>query len=162
MRTDSEIIAKAEAWQSADIFGTRQSDLVGCLPFESARQFLKDGVKPEQWKHEDRAPEAVKARLIDYLPFAWEKANHCRGLSAARSLDHMVAWLWLMGEDAFIRKTRLGDQYEYYGKPHLREISELVGFDWRKHDNGYWRNGEFEKGVPADQVARLIQPEPEA
>ncbi len=57
---------------------------------------------------------------------------------------------------------RLGDQYEYYGKPHLREISELVGFDWRKHDNGYWRNGEFEKGVPADQVARLIQPEPEA
>jgi len=74
------------------------------------------------------------------MPFAWEKANGCRGISASRSLRHMVAWLWLDGQDEFLEKWNDLRDYEYYGKPQLIAICELYGIDWKKFDDGVRTN----------------------
>jgi hypothetical protein len=150
-RTEAEIIARIEELKSSDFFGFESGDLIQTLSFAAAKPFLKDGATEADWKPDSTERDAVIERIKSYLPFAWEKANGCRGLSAGRSISHMQAWLWLLREDAAAAAI---DEYTHYGKPHLREISEAVGVDWRALDNGDWCNSEGDDGVIADDVPR--------
>ena len=131
MRTDEEILARIKEVEGNDWLGTERGDLIEVLPFEHVKPFLKDGVKEEEWTQIGRDVESVKARMLDYMPFAWEKANNCRGISASRSMSHFAAWAWLIGED-------FGDlqEYEFYGKPRLIAICDRFGWDHKQWDDG--------------------------
>lgn len=158
MRTQEEIVRRidqireGQAKGREDFFGVQVNDLVVFLDFEHARKFLNPSVTAETWNDDkSRRPltdEAAVAEIKDYMPFAWEKANGCRGLSASRSMDHMKAWTWLLGLSFDF------DDYEYYGKPRLVEICErpMININWRKLDNGRWRNDELEEGISADEA----------
>lgn len=155
MRSMDEIVVEICRLNSGseDFFGTRRNDLMEFLDFDHAKQFLKEEVTREKWSEICRpmTREAVIAMVRDYLSFAWDKANGCRGLSAMRSLDHFAAWFWLLGEEEFAKGF---DGYTHYGKPQLVAISEYegVGFPWREHDNGEWLNSEEESPVSAVDV----------
>lgn len=151
MRTDNEILERARAEKDTDLFGFGLGDLVYRLPFDIAKEFLKDDARQEDWEASDRNPDAVRAELVDYMEFAWDKANNRRGLSAWRSLCHMKAWLWLMGEDAFLESLNI-DGYSHYGKPQLAAICDHLNIDWRQWDDDRWTNEEMNDGVPADQI----------
>ena len=103
MRSTDEILAKMRDKEFEDFFGTRRGDLLEWLPFDHAREWLKPEATPEKWAEykfpRPATDEAVLEQIRDYMPFAWKKANNCRGLSAARSILHMQAWLWLLGAD---------------------------------------------------------------
>jgi len=146
MRTPEAILARLKELEESndDFFGFQRNSLIAALPFEQAKPFLKDGVTAEQWELEADPAKQIR----EYLSFAWEKANDCRGLSAARSLSRFAAWLWLMGDD----DVSWLDDYTFYGKPHLVTISERVGFPWREHDDGKWRNSELEPGISAAEA----------
>jgi hypothetical protein len=90
--------------------------------------------------------------MHDYMSFAWDKANNCRGLSAGRSIDHMKAWLWLLGESEMAAKIA---HFSHYGKPQLRAICERFGWDWRAWDDGEWRNNEDDDGVKPEDVPAI-------
>lgn len=153
MRTDDEIVARIKGLENADFFGFIRSDLAEYLPadrLQDAGLKLNDGAA---WDPRPRDAVSIIAQITEYLAFAWDKANNCRGISAARSLNHMQAWLWMLDEDAVAEA--LGD-YELYGKPHLREISERYHFPWRDHDDDAWRNSEGDEGTSADSVPRVI------
>lgn len=77
--------------------------------------------------------------MIEYMPFAWEKANNCRGLSAGRSLAHYTAWLWLDGDNEIWPTL---EDYEYYGKDKLVEICNYLGIDSKQWDDGIRKNSE--------------------
>ena len=153
MRTDAEILTRVEAVESLDFFGTQAGDLLEVLPFDAVKPFLKDDATEADWKPLPRDQRSVKARIHEYMEFAWGKANGCRGLSAARSLDHMSAWLWLLGYDEAANTIT---DYDRYGKPQLRAICEHFGWDWTVWDNGEWVNSEDgpDLGVP-ETVAPL-------
>lgn len=158
MRSVAEIITRIKLLQdpanSEDFFGVQVGNLLATLPYEwaKANDWLKDGVTEEQWNgmsgrlHTD---EDVLKAMREYLPFAWRKANDCRGLSASRSIDHMRAYLWLLENEEF---NRMDEVYEYYGKPNLVICSKLCGFDWRKHDDGRWTNEEVGEGEDVDAI----------
>lgn len=139
-RTHDEIIARLHAVKDSDWLGTQSNDLLVRLPFELAQPFLKAGAKIEDfangWPFDDVDP---MARAKDYLPFAWDKANNCRGISAGRSIEHFMTWLWLAGKD---KQVALLNNYDHYGKPQLVMVSVMCDFDWRKADNGEWVNEE--------------------
>ena len=144
IRTQDEIVARIRAVEHEDFLGTEVSDLLEALDFEHAREFLKPETRPEDWA-------AVMANAADpldqareYLDFAWDKANGCRGLSASRSVSHLKAWLWLAGADGW--SDRLDELYEFYGKPCLVVISEALDFPWGEHDDGEWTNSELAAG----------------
>lgn len=101
MKTQQEILNRIEEVKSNDFFGHQRSDLIDYLDFENAKPFLKDDVTAEQWEKESKSPKQV---MIDYLSFAWEKANEKRSVSAARSMAHYTAWLWLDGEKHYIKR----------------------------------------------------------
>ncbi len=136
-RSHDEIVEKIRNIKN-DIFAVKIGDLIVCLPYDLAKEFFRDDATEEDFNKANvtAEPKVVAKWIVDYLPFAWEKANDCRGLSALRSLDHFTIWMWLLGFDVEF------DDYEYYGKQQLRAISECFGFDWRAHDNGRWVNKE--------------------
>jgi hypothetical protein len=140
VKTEAEILARIEAVKKDDWLGTMLSDLVHYLPYNAAKPFLKEGITEEQWAKSisDVLPpiEAIK----DYLPFAWDKANNQRGISAGRSIDHIRTWLWLAGYGTLV-DTEF-KEYEYYGKRLLVIASIISGFDWKEHDDGDWSNGD--------------------
>lgn len=142
-RTSAEIKARYEQ-VSPRFLDFQGGDLLPYMDYEDAKPFLKEGVTAQELTDARDSLGGPIKETIDYLPFAWEKANDCRGLSAGRSVDHLKAWLWLAGydvDDDFDRR------YQYYGKPCLVTASELVGFDWRAHDDGVWRNDEDGPGI---------------
>lgn len=153
MRTDKEIHERIKAVKDRDWMGTIQGDLIACLPFDEAKRYLKDSVTADDWGEAlSRDRESVLARMLDYMEFAWSKANGNRGLSAGRSLDHMQAWLWLLGEDEAAGQLH---DYDYYGKPQLRAICEHYGWDWTQWDDGQWTDGEMSDGSSPKAAARL-------
>ena len=137
MRTQEEIVKRISERKKNDMFGWEFDGYIRRLDYEHAKPFLKKIVRSGDWKPEKINPVE---ELKDYMPFAWEKANNCRGISAGRSLMHMVAWLWLDGQDEFLKKWNDLRDYEYYGKPQLIAICELYGIDWKQYDDGVRTN----------------------
>jgi hypothetical protein len=124
MRTDDEILARIEAVKNEDWLGVKTIDLLVRLPFEKAKPYLKPETTAEKWKVAPRDRESLLAEMLDYMPFAWEKANEERGISASRSMDHYSVWVWLAGDD-------LGDltNYDDYGRYNLRCICKHYRWD---------------------------------
>lgn len=142
VRTDDEIIERIKFVKESgrDWLWFETSDLVVCLPFEKAEPFLKPGAVDEgSWTQQDRSRDAVLSVMQKYMPFAWEKANGFRGISAGRSMSHYMAWTWLAGDD-------LGDltEYEFYGKDNLRRICDHYGWNADQWDDGVRKNAKDE------------------
>lgn len=135
MRTDDEILDKIEAVKTNDWFGAKTNDLIVRLPFEKARKYLMPEVTAEDWEVVPRDRDALLAVMLDYMPFAWDKANNERGLSAGRSMDHYSSWVWLACDD-------LGNlhDYSYYGKDNLCRICKHYGWDASQWDDGVRKN----------------------
>lgn len=141
-RTQQEILGRIKEIKNSDFFGFETSVLIDFLTFDNAKQYLKKGVKRAQWEEGEKPRPLTDPvqEIKDYMEFAWEKANGCRGLSAGRSLAHMRAWLWLAGEDKFLEEHNNLDDYEYYGKPELIAICEKYEIDWKILDDGVRTN----------------------
>jgi len=139
MKTDEEVIQRIEERKNDDFFGWEITDLIVTLPFEKARPYMKDDSMKGDWKQDARDRDSVLARMLHYMPFAWEKANNCRGISASRSMSHFMAWTWIVGDD-------FGDllDYEHYGKDNLVRICEKYGWDPIQWDDGRRVNSEDE------------------
>lgn len=136
MRTVEEIVARINDREANDWLGFELGDYIDCLPFDAAKPWLKEGVTADEWTEMPRDRDSVLARMLEYMPFAWEKANNGRGLSASRSMSHYTAWAWLVGDDF----GNLQD-YEYYGKDNLVRICNHYGWNYAKWDDGERTNG---------------------
>lgn len=134
MRTDEEIVARIEEVEGGDWMGTQRMDLIHALSWEAAQPYLSDEGKArgeKEWEDERTvAPDVVKARMEEYLPFAIGKAEDHRGLSAGRSIDHFRSWAWLLGDEAYNRID--WNDHQNYGAPVLKAVAEhLTDFDWK-------------------------------
>lgn len=128
MRTQQEILERVE--NATDIFGTQKGDLLSYMSFENAKPYLKEDYvrKVEAGEEVWEMSTDPKKEILDYLPFAYEKAEGERGLSAARSMLHFETWIWLDDEDFYNEIIDLIDNYTNYGIPALDEISKHYGF----------------------------------
>ena len=151
-KTSAEIKARIEAIKGGDWIGTQQIDLINYLPFKDTKLFYKPVLTAQLWNKRAVKPPLDAAR--DYLTFAWDKANSCRGLLARRSLDHLKAWLWLAGFDEVVDKHF--STYERYGKFQLVIASELAGFNWSIEDNGDWVNDEHSPSISKAAISKLV------
>ena len=128
MRTDEEIIDRIDSLIEDDFLGFDTQDLILALPFESAKKYLKDTCTADDWgEPSPRDRDSILEKMLEYMPFAWEKANDERGISASRTMSHYNSWIWLAGDD-------LGDltQYRNYGKDNLRKICDYYGWGYEE------------------------------
>lgn len=139
-RSQEAILARIAEKEPRDWIGVIRGDLLEALSFENAKQFLKDDVTKEQWEEAAREFKPPLEAACDYMDFAWNKANNCRGISASRSVQHFESWLWLAGADGFDAVS--DSEYQFYGKPCLVIAAAALGIDWRALDDGIWDNSE--------------------
>jgi len=141
MRSDEEIVARIAqiVRDGLDWLGTEQLELISRLPYGRAKPFLREEASAENWRPRPRDRESVLNEMLEYMPFAWDKAKNCRGISASRSMSHYAVWVWLLGDD-------LGDfhGYEFYGKDNLVKICRQYGWDPSQWDDGIRVNDETE------------------
>lgn len=132
-RSQDEIVDEIERIKEHDLFGFKTGDLIFYLDYERAKKYLKPEVTAEEWEVLPRDRESILKEMEEYMPFAWDKANSERGLSAGRSLAHFTVWVWLLGD-----QDRFGDLeiYQYYGKDNLRKLCDAYGWDADKWDDG--------------------------
>jgi len=151
-RTDDEIVERIKELREEDPFGFETSDLVGYLPWDRAKEFLKPEAEKEHTPAErDRA--SVLKQMADYLPFAVGKATNHRGLSAGRSISHYSAWVWMLGDEDY--KAIDWNRYARYGAPILKQISERFGIPLPQPDTTLAHEVDMAKGF-----ARMAQGEP--
>lgn len=132
MRTQDEIEARVAALKGDDFFGFETSDLLGALTFERVKKHLREdaAVDAAKWEAERlKTDEDVRKQIVEYLPFAWEKAVGHRGLSAGRSIAHFRAWCWLLGDDEAVDTLDSEDRYVPYGAPLLAFLSDRFGVE---------------------------------
>jgi len=133
-RTDEEIVAKIREWMPTNVFGFGVYDLISYLPLEAAKEFITlDDEDAAKWKPLPRDRASIEVEIKSYIPFAWDKANNRRGISALRSMCHFHAWIWMLDE-----LDKVGDllEYDFYGKDNLRKICEVYGLNPDKWDDG--------------------------
>lgn len=133
IRTTEEIKNKLKEGFSTDFFGFGVQDIAEALSFEDIKEMLTDEFlnnpnAKEIWE-EGRleTKQDVVNRMKNYLDFAWEKANDERGLSADRSIQHYIAWSWLIDDELYNKLVHMYEtEYGYYGKNILSYIEEWI------------------------------------
>lgn len=129
MRTRDEILNRFNTVN--DFFGTQQGDLLSFLPYEDAKPHLNDDyvAKVEAGQEVWTPLTDPKKEILEYLGFAYQKAEDQRGLSAIRSMLHFKAWIWLDDED-FYNEIMLDMEngYDDYGKGILDKIAAHYGY----------------------------------
>jgi len=140
MRTQQEIADRMEAIKDSDVLGFGRSVLVSFLDFDNARPFLKDDVTAEEWQEAQR-DNPIEA-IMDYMEFAWEKANRERSISAYRSLAKIEQWAWL-AEDEALAELVDSESYYDYGKAQLADVCRYLKVeDWEKWAIPYYMHTE--------------------
>ena len=135
MKSVAEIKKKFNEGFSNDVFGFGTGDILDALPFDEVKEYLKEDYVEKETAADDweanrlKTDDDVKAKMLDYLPFAWDKALDERGLSADRSIRHFAAWAWLIDDELY---KKIEDMYENnygpYGIPILKYIGEKLGY----------------------------------
>lgn len=140
MRTQEQIVERIENRKDDDFLGFEIVEYLRFLEYKYAKPYLKESSKPEDWKQDENSTESILEIMLDYMPFAWEKAIGCRGISASRSISHYVGWIWML-DDGFEFDA---DLYCHYGKNLLREICKQYGWNPNQWDDGIRVNYESE------------------
>lgn len=142
MRTKEEILERLNSDESDDLFGTQREDLICLLDYESAIPYLDpvyvkamaDGTCPEdeKWSTID-----VRTQIIEYLPFAFDKARERRGLAAGTSLLHFRTWIWFDDEAFYNEILPKIEDYKDYGYSALETISKHYNIEVKKEEDEY-------------------------
>lgn len=125
MKTQEQIVQKVKASES--LFGFDREVLITALDFEHAKEFVGEDMTKAEWGRlgYPRSEKKLREELVEYLPFALDKADAHRGLSASRSVDKVSMWAWLLDDNAYEKVEAAG--YENYGVPKLRAACEAFG-----------------------------------
>jgi len=128
MRTKEEVSEFVEKHLNEMLFLEFQGKLL--LPFctfETLRKLIKKEVLDDKVREmmEELVEEKIIEEIRNYLPFAFEKAENQRGISANRSIEHFLAWTWLIDKE-FHDKIFFEYETNYYnyGMSILKMIKE--------------------------------------
>lgn len=145
MRTQEEIVERIKYLQAnAFLFEFGSEVLLDYLDFEHAQGFLKDTVTAEMWEGRSYGDFAgygppsgrtcpipasdrdfILAAMRHYAAFGWEKIEGQRGISAARTVQKMAAWLWLLEDEEMLEAA---EDAGSYGARFLTQVCEKYSF----------------------------------
>jgi hypothetical protein len=119
----SEILKRIEETKD-DFLPFRREVLVYALDFASAKPFLKPEATADGWPV--TTDTSIKKEALEYLVFAWGKVRDHRGISAQRSVQKLLEWVWLLGDESLFESAKAA-RFAQYGAPILAVISKAWG-----------------------------------
>lgn len=130
-----EILKRMKERMKSDVLGFEWHEYVQYLDYEHVKEYLKDDVTKESYETTELKRDDIVKAIKNYMGFAWEKANDCRGISANRSIMHFIAWTWLAGDTDFSLKIEkeFDEEYKNYGKDILIMICEYYNINYDEY-----------------------------
>lgn len=128
-----EILQRLNDESRKDLFGFESEIYLDFLPLDLVKQDLKpEYVKEiedgkEQW-NVTSFEDAVQD-FLDYMNFAWDKAESERGISASRSISKLGAYLYCFGRKDLYELINDRSLYEPYGAPALIAVCEKLSIN---------------------------------
>ena len=126
MRTIDEVLERAKNYNGFFCL----EDLLDFLPVELIGPFYKEGSDFSKRETKKLEKDVVIECMKEYMPFAIDKANNQRGISASRSIEHFINWLWLIEDKEMLDFASCEGNYSPYGIPILEAISKKYNFPW--------------------------------
>lgn len=129
-RTQEEIFNKIKNDDS--FFGFTSNVLINYLNYENAKEILSkeyiQKIESGEIEYEQITDvyETVQD-FLDYMVFAWMKAEDEKGMSASRSIYKLAAWMWLLGREDLESILLDSSKYNPYGSPALIQVSKKLG-----------------------------------
>lgn len=135
LRSQDELSKKFdELRKTVRFIDFRPEVLINYLSFENAKPHLKEEYVKEveagtkQWE-QITSIEKCAEDFLNYMKFAWGKAEDERAISASRSIQKLGMWLWIMNRDDLRRTIEDDDLYNPYGAPALIEVCNQMGIE---------------------------------
>ena len=135
LRIQEEISAKfIELQKSDDFLGFQKEVIINYLTFENAKPHLEEDyinkveAGTEKWV-QTTSIEKCAEEFLNYMKFAWGKAEGERGISASRSIQKLGMWLWIMNRDDLRIIIEDDKLYNPYGAPALIKVCEQIGIE---------------------------------
>jgi len=132
LKSEEEILERFKREEESDSFmNFGLETLMDFLSFENAKPFLLDEYvkKCEEGKEEWSQVITIKETaqdFLDYMVFAWKKAQDERGISAGRSVQKLATWLWIMNREDLSELIEKESLYNPYGAPALIEVCDKM------------------------------------
>lgn len=126
MRTPDDIVVfyREVLEDGRDFLGFIGDVVLNYLPREKLLLFAETVKIPERYEENPLTEEYIFQEMKKYMEFAWTKVQDHRGISATRSVQKMIAWLWLLGDEGLCAFAQQDDHYPMYGAPVLLEICQ--------------------------------------
>ncbi len=141
--TQSEIVTRFQERRPGDFFGFETRDYIDGMDFDHAKalDIPQDHVTATEWNNtKSHSRQHWLGEMLEYMEFAWDKANGFRSVSAMRSIQHYIAWTWLAGDSDFSQQLIDGvfaADNDPYGKDTLIAICKHYGWEYAQWDDGY-------------------------
>lgn len=134
LRTQDEIVAKLDDKTRERFMDFTPDVLVPALEWDFAKKYLQEDYVLKVEKGEEKFENTsdintIVQEFLDYMVFAWGKAENQRGLSASRSINKLSAWLWLLNREDLVNTIEDDDLYNPYGAPALIEVCNKLGIE---------------------------------
>jgi hypothetical protein len=134
LKTQDEIVAKLDDDTNKRFMDFTPDVLVPALEWDFAKKYLKEDYVEKVEKGEEKFEYAsdiktIVQEFLDYMVFAWGKAEDERGLSAYRSISKLSAWLWLLNREDLVNTIEDNNLYNPYGAPALIEVCNQLGIE---------------------------------
>lgn len=103
------------------------------LPWDSVKKYFNEEylkkIESGEEQRSARVTDVMEAAqdFLDYMVFAWMKADNERGLSASRSIEKLSAWMKILSRPDVAAVLDDEELYPMYGKPALRKACEMLG-----------------------------------
>jgi hypothetical protein len=126
MKSQEEIVERYLQRKDEDFFGFETHEYLKALEFVHAQPYLKPEATAKAWGEPVyKTDDDVLREIKDYIGFAYDKAHSERGISANRSIQHYIAWTWLIDEEfSQVLDNEYRSNYDHYGLPILNMICE--------------------------------------
>jgi hypothetical protein len=132
LRPSKEIKEQYESVKKNDFFGFSGEVFTSFINWEDGKEYYKEEYRnkvdagEEQFSYTTDIKEAAQD-FLDYMNFAWGKAQDQRGISSSRSISKLSAWLWCMNRPDLSEEINRDDLYNPYGAPALISICDKMG-----------------------------------
>lgn len=105
--------------------------IVYYLNWENIKPYLKEEYIEKVENGEEQfnfvtSIEECAQDFLDYMNFAWGKAENQRGISASRSIQKLSTWAWLMGREDISDVLQDDSLYNPYGAPALIKACNML------------------------------------
>lgn len=135
LKSQDEIKDKFADIQKSELyFNFKGEVLMDYASYENIKAYLKEEYIKKiesgeaKWEAITSIEECAQD-FLDYMNFAWGKAEDERGISASRSIQKLGMWLWLMSREDLAEIIANDDLYNPYGAPALIEVCNQMGID---------------------------------